>query len=30
MMPHPERLVEPLQTGIDGRAMFEGLAEALS
>ncbi|MFM2129450.1 MAG: phosphoribosylformylglycinamidine synthase, purQ subunit [Pseudomonadota bacterium] len=30
MMPHPERLIEPLLTGSDGRPMFEGLAEALA
>jgi phosphoribosylformylglycinamidine synthase len=29
MMPHPERLADPLLSGIDGRAMFEGLSEAL-
>ncbi|MBA5777688.1 phosphoribosylformylglycinamidine synthase subunit PurQ [Stappia sp. F7233] len=26
MMPHPENLVEPLQGGIDGRTLFEGVA----
>ena len=26
LMPHPENLIEPLQGGIDGRALFEGLA----
>jgi phosphoribosylformylglycinamidine synthase len=30
MMPHPERLADPLLSGIDGRAMFEGLNEALA
>ncbi len=30
MMPHPERLADPLLGGIDGRAMFDGLVEALS
>ena len=30
LMPHPENLVEPALGGTDGRAMFEGLAEALS
>jgi len=29
MMPHPERLVQPEQGGTDGRALFEGLVEAL-
>ena len=29
MMPHPEDLIEPLQGGTDGRALFEGIAEAL-
>ncbi len=28
MMPHPERLAEPLLGGIDGRPMFEALTEA--
>ncbi len=28
MMPHPEDLIEPLQGGTDGRAMFEALAAA--
>ena len=26
LMPHPENLIDPLVGGIDGRAMFEGLA----
>ena len=30
MMPHPERLSDAQVGGIDGRAMFEGLLEALS
>lgn len=30
MMPHPERLVETLQGGIDGKPMFDGLVEALA
>jgi phosphoribosylformylglycinamidine synthase len=30
LMPHPERLAEPLLGGEDGRAMFDGLVEALS
>jgi phosphoribosylformylglycinamidine synthase I len=30
LMPHPERVVDPLLGGTDGRAMFEGLIEALS
>jgi phosphoribosylformylglycinamidine synthase I len=29
MMPHPENLIEPLQGGSDGRALFAGLATAL-
>lgn len=29
MMPHPERLADPLLGGTDGRPMFDGLAEAL-
>jgi phosphoribosylformylglycinamidine synthase len=29
MMPHPENLIEPLQGGTDGRALFGGLAAAL-
>jgi len=29
MMPHPERLADPLLGGTDGRPMFEGLVEAL-
>jgi phosphoribosylformylglycinamidine synthase len=29
MMPHPERLADALLGGADGRAMFDGLAEAL-
>ena len=29
MMPHPERLADPLLSGIDGRPLFEGLTEAL-
>jgi phosphoribosylformylglycinamidine synthase len=29
LMPHPERVVDPLLGGTDGRAMFEGLIEAL-
>ena len=29
MMPHPERVMESLQGGTDGRALFAGLAEAL-
>ncbi len=28
MMPHPEDLIEPLQGGTDGRALFEGLLAA--
>ena len=30
LMPHPERLIEDVLGGIDGRAMFEGLVEALA
>ncbi|RDD61612.1 phosphoribosylformylglycinamidine synthase subunit PurQ [Ferruginivarius sediminum] len=30
MMPHPERMADPVLGGEDGRAMFEGLVEALS
>ena len=30
MMPHPERLAEAALGGTDGRAMFDGLAEALA
>ena len=30
MMPHPERLADPVLGGTDGRPMFEGLVEALS
>jgi len=30
LMPHPERLADPELGGIDGRAMFDGLVEALS
>ena len=29
MMPHPERMVEPVHGGTDGRRLFEGLLEAL-
>jgi phosphoribosylformylglycinamidine synthase subunit PurQ / glutaminase len=29
MMPHPERLIEPLQGGSDGRALFESLLVTL-
>ena len=29
LMPHPENLIEPLQGGTDGRALFTGLVEAL-
>ncbi len=29
LMPHPERVVDPLLGGTDGRAMFESLIEAL-
>jgi phosphoribosylformylglycinamidine synthase len=30
LMPHPERLSDPLLGGIDGRAMFEGLLAAVA
>jgi len=30
LMPHPERVVDPLLGGTDGQAMFESLIEALS
>lgn len=30
MMPHPERLADPALSGSDGRAMFDGLVEALA
>jgi len=30
MMPHPERLADPQLGGSDGRALFDGLVEALS
>src|SRR5690348_16364242 len=30
LMPHPERVVDPLTGGTDGRALFESLIEALS
>jgi len=30
LMPHPERVVDPLFGGTDGRALFESLIEALS
>ena len=30
MMPHPERLADPLLGGTDGRAMFAGMVQALS
>jgi phosphoribosylformylglycinamidine synthase len=30
LMPHPENAVEPVFGGTDGRALFEGLVEALS
>jgi phosphoribosylformylglycinamidine synthase len=30
LMPHPERVCDPLLGGTDGRGMFEGLVEALS
>ena len=30
LMPHPERVCDPLLGGTDGRAMFESLIEALT
>src|SRR3546814_584716 len=30
LMPHPERLADPRLGGTDGRALFDGLVEALS
>jgi phosphoribosylformylglycinamidine (FGAM) synthase-like amidotransferase family enzyme len=30
LMPHPERVVDPLLGGTDGRALFESLIETLS
>lgn len=30
MMPHPERAIDPLHGGVDGRPLFVGLAEALA
>jgi phosphoribosylformylglycinamidine synthase len=30
MMPHPERLSDPLLSGTDGRVLFEGLLEAFA
>jgi phosphoribosylformylglycinamidine synthase len=30
LMPHPERVVDPLLGGTDGRAMFESLIETLT
>ncbi len=30
LMPHPERLADPVLGGRDGRAMFDGIVEALS
>jgi len=30
LMPHPERRVDPMTGGTDGRALFQGLIEALS
>ena len=29
MMPHPERLIDPAQSGTDGAKMFSSLVEAL-
>jgi phosphoribosylformylglycinamidine synthase subunit PurQ / glutaminase len=30
MMPHPERMIEPVQGGSDGRRMFEGLIREIA
>jgi phosphoribosylformylglycinamidine (FGAM) synthase-like amidotransferase family enzyme len=30
LMPHPERVVDPMTGGTDGRALFQSLIEALS
>ena len=30
LMPHPERVVDPVTGGTDGRALFQSLIEALS
>jgi phosphoribosylformylglycinamidine synthase subunit PurQ / glutaminase len=30
LMPHPERVIDPLTGGMDGRALFQGLIETLS
>ena len=30
MMPHPERLIDKKLGGVDGKALFEGLFEAMS
>ncbi len=30
LMPHPENAVEPMFGGTDGKALFEGLVEALT
>lgn len=30
LMPHPDRLADPMLGGIDGKAMFDGLVEALA
>jgi len=30
LMPHPERLIDPLQGGTDGKAMFDGLVETVA
>ena len=30
LMPHPERMADPLLGGMDGRALFDGLVEALA
>jgi len=29
MMPHPERMIEPMQGGSDGRRIFTGLIDGL-
>ena len=30
LMPHPERLIDPLQGGTDGKAMFDGLVDTIA
>ena len=30
LMPHPERLVDPLLGGVDGKPMFDGLIQSIA